>query len=391
MIGRHGNIVYYHPIIIGNNKYEVSVCVDQPNPKPYWMQILEQCTPARDLDNIIKYLEEAHLEDGKGIVLKQIPYHIPLCDNHSHLGGSIEPEIVAAMLAKHGSKNIRIGHVRKSMTYQGKKPDSFAAFIKKFEMLNQVKWTKEDVYDCIHQVVSKIDMDGVEYSEIRFSIGKYRPHLEMNDIDIIKLIKRAFDDAAEYFNVKVNLVLSFRHNSSEDDLDVARKIDQYHDCVVGIDISDDERHMNVSKFKDIFDIWKRNGKTLMAHVGEQPGTSQHVRDAIEKWGVTRIAHGIYSDKYTLDMAKDLGVCFDLAISSNYYTGVVKHRHAHPALRMLENGNIITIGTDDASVFCTSLRKEYALAKEYWCLSDSDINDLKLSAMRNSTFGRNFNE
>ena len=353
----------------------------------YLMQVLVQHVSKEDLHKITYYLKDVveNIGPGRKITLRQLSHRIPLFDNHSHLGGSIEPEIVAAILSKHGSSNIRIGKVRKSMTYQGKKPDNFAAFIKKFEMLNQVKWTEEDIYDSVHQVVSKIDMDGVECSEIRFSIGKYRPHLKMSDIEIIKLIKRAFDDAAEYFNVKTNLVLSFRHNASAKSLAVARQVDKYADCVVGIDVSGDEKYMNVSKFQDVYDIWKKNGKTLMAHVGEQPETSQHVRDAIEKWGITRVAHGIYSDKYTLDMARDLGICFDLAISSNHYTGVVKHRHTHPALRMLNNGNIITIGTDDAAVFCTSLRKEYALVKEYWCLSDSDINQLKLNAIKHSTF------
>ncbi|MHA1372228.1 MAG: amidohydrolase family protein [Promethearchaeota archaeon] len=346
----------------------------------YWHVISKKLYCCPNCDVVVK-----DIGPGRKIALKQLPHRIPLFDNHAHLGGSIEPEIVAAMLAKHGSSKIRIGKVRKSMTYQGKKPDNFAAFIKKFEMLNQVKWTEEDIYDSVHQVVSKIDMDGVECSEIRFSIGKYRPFLKMNDIEIIKLIKKAFDDASEYFNVKVNLVLSFRHNASDKSLAIARNIEKYSDCVVGIDVSGDEKFINIDKFKDIYEIWDKNGKTLMAHVGEQPGTSQNVKDAIEQWGITRIAHGIYADKYTLDMARDLGICFDVAISSNYYTGVVKHRHAHPALRMLNNGNIITIGTDDASVFCTSLRKEYALAKEYWCLSDSDINQLKINAIKHSTF------
>jgi len=381
----------YHIDLDQLNNNENNLVIVNKNQKPLLesslTQLLVQYLSSKDLNKITHYLNNIvdKIDENSKIVLKKLPYNIPLYDNHSHLGGSIEPEIVAAMLAKHGSKKIRIGHVRKSMTYQGKKPDNFDAFIKKFEMLNKVQWTEEDIYDSVHQVVSKIGMDGVECSEIRFSIGKYRSFLNMNDVEIIRLIKNAFDEASKYFNVKINLVLSFRHNASERSLSVARKIDQYSDCVVGIDVSGDEKFIDINKFKEIYKIWESNGKTLTAHVGEQPGTSQHVRDAIEKWNISRVAHGIYSDKYTLDLAKDRGICFDLAISSNFYTGVVKHRHTHPALRMLENGNIITIGTDDASVFCTSLRKEYALAKEYWCLSDSDINQLKLNAIKYSTF------
>jgi len=352
----------------------------------YLTQILAQCMSKDDLHKLTRYLKSVVDDIGtkKQIIVESAPYNIPLYDNHMHLGGSIEPELIAALLLKH-NKNIRIADVRKAVTYQGRKPSNFENFIKKFELLNEIKWTEEDVYDSIHQVVSKMDIDGVEGGEIRFSIGKYKKHLKMTDVEIIKFIKKAFDDASDYFNVKINLVLSFQHHANLDNIKVAYDLDKYNDCVVGIDVSGDEKTMDVNKFKNIYKLWKSNDKILMAHVGEQPGTWKNVQDAIEEWGVTRIAHGIYANKYTLDMAKDKDVCFDLAFSSNYYTGVLKYRHMHPALSMLKNGNVITLGTDDASVFCTSLRKEYALAKEYWGLDNHEINQLKLNALKYSSF------
>lgn len=390
-IDRIGNNFYCEPIIIGNNKYEViarpSNAATNEHVESYLTQILAANTSQYDIERITKYIKGllSKVGNDKRITLKRVAYDIPLLDNHSHLGGSIEPELIGALMAKHGNRDVRIGKVRKSMTYQNRKPSDFAAFIKKFELLNKVRWTEEDIYDSIHQVVSKIGRDGVEGSEIRFSIGKYRPFLKMSDPEIIRLIKNAFDEASDYFNVKISLVLSFRHNASEESIKCALELDKYQDCVVGIDLSGDEKFMDVDKFQKVYEIWGKAGKTLMAHVGEQPGTGNHVRKAIEEWGISRVAHGIYSDKYTLDMAKDKGICFDVAISSNYYTGVVKHRHAHPAIKMLENGNIVTLGTDDCSVFCTTLRKEYALAKEYLGLSDSNINDLKINSIKYSTF------
>jgi len=352
----------------------------------FLIKLLVQYTSEENVYELASYLSSIQdkLGPDKCMLLERVSKTIPLFDNHAHMGGSIEPEMVAALLAK-SDPGVRVGAVRKHMTYQGKRPDNFRAFVKKFSLLEKVQWTEQNIYDCVHQIVSKIEMDGVDGSEIRFSIGKYRPYLNIPDVDIIKMIKRAFDDASEYFNVRINLVLAFRHNEPDRYLRVAYELDKYSDCVVGIDVSGDERHVDMDKFKPIFDIWGEHGKTLMIHAGEQPGFSRNVIDAIEKLHVTRIGHGIYADRYALDLAKDRNICFDLAISSNYYTGVVKHRHTHPAIRMMENGNVITVGTDDASVFCTSLRKEYALVREYWGLSDSEVNKLKINAINYSSF------
>jgi len=75
------------------------------------------------------------------------------------------------------------------------------------------------------------------------------------------------------------------------------------------------------------------------------------------------------------------MCFDIAVTSNISTGVVKSAICHPATKMLNNGNIITIGTDDPAVCRCTLQKEYDMVQECWGLSDAEIDQLKMNSIR----------
>lgn len=367
-------------IFIGENKYRVIETDEETNDHIYDVAIQ---TSELDIEKFREYIQRNNVH-GK-IRLERVSYEVPLYDVHCHLGGCIEPEFVGAMLLKSGIAKVRLGHVRRAMTYQNQKPSNFSEFLKKFDLLEQVRWTEKDIYDCIHQIISKVGRDGVSGCELRFSIDKYQKYLKIPGHDIIKIIYKASRDASEYFDVDVRLILAIRHGASDNKLRVAYDLPKYADYIDGIDINGDEKFYCAGKFKPIFELWKNYNKILMAHVGEQPGMSENVKSAILDLNCERISHGIFSDNYTLDLAKDRGVAFDISLSSNYYTGVITDRAVHPALHMLDNDNIITIGTDDASVFCTTLRKEFALVQKYWGLSDSEISGLKKNAINYSSF------
>ncbi len=101
----------------------------------------------------------------------------------------------------------------------------------------------------------------------------------------------------------------------------------------------------------------------MAHVGEI-NHPEHVRQALMNLNIDRVCHGIAAadDKEIAKIAKDKNIAFDIGISSNVHTGVAD-LYAHPVKKMLDNGFIINIGTDDPVIFSTNLDKEYKLLKK----------------------------
>jgi adenosine deaminase len=79
------------------------------------------------------------------------------------------------------------------------------------------------------------------------------------------------------------------------------------------------------------------------------------------------------------MAKDRLICFDICLTSNLYTGVASI-HDHPVNKMIENGFIISIGTDDPAILDTTLDKEFSLFKEITKASDDDMDALRESTL-----------
>ena len=83
-----------------------------------------------------------------------------LFDLHRHLGGSLSPEFVYALSNKHDC-GMTLKEIRKSMTYQVGDPLDFISFLKKFDILNTIKWDEQDINDMAHHVVGGLIREGI--------------------------------------------------------------------------------------------------------------------------------------------------------------------------------------------------------------------------------------
>ena len=98
------------------------------------------------------------------------------CELHRHMGGSISPSTVAAIILRTHKKVITssrsLHDVARRMVCDTS-DIGFAAFLKKFTILNEVSWPDWAVELSIAQICDDIKNEGIRYSEISFSIGKY--------------------------------------------------------------------------------------------------------------------------------------------------------------------------------------------------------------------------
>jgi adenosine deaminase len=307
---------------------------------------------------------------------------IPRYDLHRHLGGCLLPEFVYALANKH-NLGLSLKHIRKSMTYQVGDPMDFQTFLRKFDILNEIKWDEQDIVDMAHHVVGELIRENVKYTEIRFSINKYLDHVKMSDVDLIRFIRQSFDDAQKNSGVEVQLLLSLKYEAHDRELQTAMKVKEFKNDVIGIDFVGDESKFDITKMKMVTDIWKPLGLGVVVHAGESQ-SAKNVRLAVEILEPQRIAHGIrvpQEDPDLLNLCRDKGICFDIAITSNILTGVCKSIISHPATKMLNNGNIITLGTDDPATCRSCLAKELEIAQEGWGLSDDEIHQLMMNSVR----------
>ena len=77
-------------------------------------------------------------------------------------------------------------------------------------------------------------------------------------------------------------------------------------------------------------------------------------------GAERIGHGVrvMEDESVVALAKEHGTVFEVCVTSNYQSGVVRSLTAHPLPRMMAAGLNVTLNTDDPSVSRITLSHEY---------------------------------
>ena len=230
----------------------------------------------------------------------------------------------------------------------------------------------------IEQICWDIVAESLDYVELKFSIDKYIKYF--SPVEIITLIHSKMNEEAQKWGFSFGLVLSLKYESDRTTQRYISKIIENPDianCLVGLDTVGNEEFFEYCFYQPILQEWRKYGKGLQMHVGETQ-SSENVKAAIEL-GVDRIAHGIHAvnDTDTMRLATEKDICFDIALTSNVYTGIVRSYSEHPIKQMIDAGCIISIGTDDPYVLQTKLNNEYQH------LSNICSDDVLYKVMKNS--------
>ena len=298
-------------------------------------------------------------------------------DPHRHMGGSISCSTVANI------KNITLKEATELMTYTENDNYSYESFFDKFKILDDIQWDYKLIDLTIQDVIWGLKKEKLSSAEIKFSVNKYIKYIN-DDIDkIILWMIYQFEKHSSNWGIHVDPILSLKHEMDKNlQLKIANciKNDSISEFISGIDIVGNENYFDADFYKPIFETWNDAGKACMAHVGEI-NRPDNVKNAILKLPIDRICHGIAvaNDSEIASISRDKNIVFDLCLTSNFYTGVVQSIEDHPVNKMLENGFLITVGTDDPVVLNTTINKEYEILKKITTLNNDEIENIKLAA------------
>lgn len=302
-------------------------------------------------------------------------------DTHLHLGGAMPVSFVWETIVKHGLYYLAKTEqdVCQAMQISRHEANDFHRFLSKFTILDNLPWTEQLIAESIKAVCAELQHAAIDYAFVDFSINKYM-NLGWHKWQAIQFIHQCF---AQYYPDKIGLILSLKYESLRHTQTQYAKLIENSvaaDCLVGIDLVGDETFFDATFYAPLFRAWKLAGKLTRAHVGESHG-SNNIRRAILEMGVSNIAHGIkiIQEPDLIEIAKEHGICFDLAISSNYKTGVVTSQQ-HPILEMYHAGLTMTLGSDDPVQCTTTLKDEYWLAHTHG-LEMSECDQLRRNAIQ----------
>ena len=256
-------------------------------------------------------------------------------------------------------------------------------YLKKFELPIKLLQDLNNIEEYAYLLGKELERDEVIYAEVRFC-----PlfHVEKYSIDeVVEAIRRGFKRVS---TVKVNLIFCMmRHFSVQDNYKIIMLTKRFlGNGVVGIDLAGDEAKYATEKFKELFDIIRKEGIPFTIHAGEAR-SYESVNNAID-FGAKRIGHGISSiqSQEVIDKLIRMGVTLEICPSSNIDTDVIKSIESHPIKQLVDNGVLVTINTDNRTVSNTNLNKEYELLRKTFGFSDEDFLKFNLNAINCAFIG-----
>jgi adenosine deaminase len=147
-----------------------------------------------------------------------------------------------------------------------------------------------------------------------------------------------------------------------------------------LDLYGDEFAQPIEAFLPVYRRARDAGLRLKAHVGEW-GTADDVLKAFELLELDEVQHGIAAADSALVMARlaDAGVRLNVCPTSNLKLGRVARLEDHPIRRLYDAGVKVTVNTDDALVFGTSLSEEFLALFQCGLMTAAELDHIRLAA------------
>src|SRR5512143_686463 len=286
----------------------------------------------------------------------------PKVELHRHLEGTLRLRTMLEVADQHGI-TIPDDVLRLSSLVQMQEEESFSfkTFLSKFDTLRLFYRSPDIIHRITREAIEDAAADNVRYMESRFTPVALSRAERFPLHDVIDWVLTSARAAADEFGVTVRLIASVnRHESPELAEQVAWLAAEHRGHgLVGIDLAGNEAEFSAKPFYGIFREAKQAGLHISVHAGEW-GPAANVREAIEDLGAERIGHGVrvVEDPAVVDLAREHGTAFEVCVTSNYQSGVVKKLEDHPLAKMLECGLNVTVNADDPSISRITLSHEY---------------------------------
>lgn len=296
---------------------------------------------------------------------------LPKAELHLHLEGAIEPATLLEIQRSHGLHDATLVEVEKLYQYS-----DFGGFLVSFKDITAHLKAPEDYELIAYRMMERLKAESVLHAEVYVSVGVclYR---KQDFAVIFEALERGRERGARDFGISLLWIFdAVRHFGSAEAQRVAELAVQYRERnVVGFGIGGDERRAGPELFREVYAYCAEHGLRLTAHAGETTG-------AESIWGALnlraeRIGHALSAeqDRDLLQELAERQVPVEICVTSNIRTGVCPNAGDHPVRRYFDEGLMVTINTDDPSMFGTTLSREYQMLQEIFSFSDDHLREL----------------
>ena len=316
--------------------------------------------------------------------LEQFIREMPKVELHLHLEGAIPLPTLLNFIQKRG-KNISIMNLKdlkKRLTFS-----NFTQFLKIWLWKNSFITEYDDFEELSYQVLKSLNEQNVKYAEVFYSPRDFtfrNKRLSAAGIteSLIKGKERAFDD----FGIRSELIVDIvRDYGPRLGLNLVKELTGYlGQGLIGIGLGGNEKLFPPGLFFKVYREAKERGFRLTAHAGEADG-AKSIWAALDKLGIERIGHGLraYEDPRLIDYLRERQTPLEMCVVSNIKTQVCKSFKEHPIKNYFKEGLVVTINSDDPSMFDTSITNEYLVLIQKFGFSLEEIRKVNFNSIEAS--------
>lgn len=309
--------------------------------------------------------------------LRRYVRQLPKAELHLHIEGTLEPELMFELARRN---RILLPYASVEALRSAYQFDNLQSFLDLYYAGAGVLLTEQDFYDMAIAYMRRAHADGVVHAEIMFDPQTHTAR-GVPLATVFAGLARALREAREALDISSYLLMSFLRHLSEEDafqtLDAALDLrETYRDLWIGIGLDSSERGNPPEKFARVYARCKALGFRLVAHAGEE-GPAEYVRTALDRLGVARIDHGVRSsdDPAVLKDLIERQIPLTVCPLSNLRLRVIDDMSQHNLARLLRQGALVTINSDDPAYFGGYVLDNYMVSAHALHLSHDELTTL----------------
>jgi adenine deaminase len=281
---------------------------------------------------------------------------LPKVELHLHIEGTLEPEMMFSLAAKHGVtlpyKSVE--EVRKAYNFH-----DLQSFLDLYYAGCDVLRDRKDFYALAMAYFTRAHADRVMHAELFFDPQTHTVRGIPMEV-IIGGLRDAMADAQKRYDISSSLILCFlRHLSEEDAFATLEAALPFKSEFVGVGLDSGERGNPPRKFVRVFEKAREHGLHSVAHAGEE-GPADYIHEALDLLFVERIDHGVRCDEdpELVQRLVEKQIPLTVCPLSNLKLCVVKDLKQHNFARLLRKGVAVTINSDDPAYFGGYIGENY---------------------------------
>ena len=306
---------------------------------------------------------------------------LPKAELHIHIEGSLEPELVFALAAKH---NVALPYASVDALRRAYDFHNLQSFLDVYYAGADVLRDEDDFHAMTWAYLERAHADGVVHAEIFFDP---QTHTQRGIAfgTVMAGITRALAQGEREFGISSRLILCFlRHLSADEAMRTLEEALPFKSAIHGVGLDSSEVGHPPSKFVDVFAAARKAGFRAVAHAGEE-GPPAYIWEALDVLHVERIDHGVRCES-------DDALCRRLAAEripltvcplSNVRLAVFPRMEQHNLKRLLDRGLRVTVNSDDPAYFGGYVVANYVAAQKALGLTRTDLAMLARNSFKAS--------